>query len=135
MELDEFILFVNELNIKSLGLTIEQFFKKIDTDNSGKIDFNEFVKYYKELTSGGEFLSIFEEYSQNKISLSVFEFYKFMTEMQKAKDFFMLDALSLFYDFCSSTPKDVKEKISKKLEERDLLSRFDKEYVYIVSNS
>jgi len=132
----EFILFVKELNIQTLGLTTEQFFKKIDVDNSGKIDFHEFVKYYRELTSGGEFLSIIEEYSQNKTSLSVFEFFKFMTEMQKAKDFIMLDAISLFCDFCSSIPKDVKVKIRKKLDERDLLNKPDnKEYVYIVSNS
>ena len=87
MEYNEFIEFIKELNIKIEGLSSEELFQKIDTDNSGKIDFEEFATYYKELTGGKEFKGIFDQYSRDKVYLSLDEFYQFMIDIQKAPDF------------------------------------------------
>jgi len=127
MEKAEFIQFIKELNVSIPGLTPEDLFVKIDLDKSGKIDFQEFVKYYRELTSGKEFALIFESYSESKDFLTLKEFKRFMQEVQKARDFGMLDAVCLFNEFCEGIPKNIKQIINKKMDDKDLLSRAEEE--------
>jgi hypothetical protein len=119
MEFDEFNKFIQELNIKIEGLTTADLFKKIDSDGSGKIEFEEFAKYYKELTSGLEFQPIFEQYSRSKTFLTIEEFKKFINETQKTQNFELFDAIHLFCEFCENMPKEVKEKIRQTSDERD----------------
>ena len=121
MEYNEFIEFIKELNIKIEGLSSEELFQKIDTDNSGKIDFEEFATYYKELTGGKEFKGIFDQYSRDKVYLSLDEFYQFMIDIQKAPDFTMIDALELFTEFCVDMDKDVRSYLKEKLVNREIL--------------
>ena len=127
MEFQEFKLFIAELNLKLEGLSDKDFFNKIDVDNSGKIDFLEFVKYYRALTSGKEFQPIFEQYSSSKSYLTIHEFKRFMLEVQKTRDFHLFDAIHLFNEFCEKIPKEVKQFISKIMQERDTLSKEDSE--------
>ncbi len=129
MEFTEFVQFIKELNIKIEGLSTEDLFKKIDSDKSGKIDLEEFINYYRELTSGKEFLGIFETYSHNKKTLNLEEFKRFMLEVQKAKEFTLYDALILFCEFSIDMPKEVKELLKKKFDEKDLQSKEEAEYL------
>lgn len=128
MEFKEFKQFIKELNIKIEGLSTEDLFKKIDVDGSGKIDLEEFIRYYKTLTGGQEFKEIFEMYSQSKDYLTLQEFKKFMLEVQKARDFLITDSLSLFVEYCEGIPKDLKAMLRKKLDDQNFMNKVETEY-------
>jgi Ca2+-binding EF-hand superfamily protein len=116
MEFEEFKKFILELNIKIEGVTPESLFQHIDQDQSGRIDFQEFALYYKEITNGQEFLPFFEEYSHGKQFLTLQEFQNFNKEVQKRNDFSILDSIELFMEF-SGFSKEDKEVLNNRLKQ------------------
>lgn len=99
-----------------IGITPEEIFQKVDSDNSGKIDFDEFVKFFEELTSAKEFEKIFQEYSKNKEFINADELMKFLKDVQ-GEDFTFCEVLELMIDnnsdINSQAAKALKEKIQQ----------------------
>ena len=91
LEFPEFFKMIKQMNINnsmySLNLTeensIKQIFDRIDNDNSGKIDYDEFIIFYNKLICGEEFSEIFNKYSNGKDFLNLEDFSDFMKNEQK----------------------------------------------------
>lgn len=73
------------LNIKSEN-SIQQIFQKIDKDNSGKIDYDEFIAFYNTVNSGAEFSQVFKKFSHGKEYITLSEFQEFLIKYQKLED-------------------------------------------------
>ena len=57
-------------------------FRRVDQDNSGKIDFNEFVNYFQELTSAKEFSKDFNRYANEEGKMDINGLINFLLEIQ-----------------------------------------------------
>lgn len=95
---------------------MQELFKKVDADHSGKIDYKEFVIYYDELTSANEFKDDFDRYAGNKGFLDIFDIIKFMFEIQNEK-YSIEDAIILILNCNNEISQfaaiDIKEKLEK----------------------
>jgi Ca2+-binding EF-hand superfamily protein len=118
MELEEFTQFFRKMNFggdQSQGedKTIEAYFRQIDVDNSGKIDYNEFLNFYKDFTSGKEFEHIFKEYTTSDY-MTKEDFVLFMNNEQKELNFGLEDAENIIKNFSARKEQD---KLGLNLEE------------------
>jgi Ca2+-binding EF-hand superfamily protein len=114
MDIKEFVEFVKEIRLNVASRGIIELFQKIDTDNSGKIDYNEFVNYFEELTSSKEFESDFNKYAGNKGYMDISNLILFMKEIQKEDDFQIYNAINmiLYYN------KEIDPKLLKEMQEK-----------------
>lgn len=118
IEKNEFKLFTQDLNMMfNSKLDFEATYKKIDSNNNGLIDFDEFVDFFRAYTNGHEYKEIFNKLLSNKANatLSSDDLLKFFIEKQK-------DYLSLL-----EVNKIIlmhKQKLSKK-QKTDLIVKLD----------
>lgn len=74
---------LRKLNIELKENEFEAFFKRLDADNSGKLDFVEFRNFLKELRERKELLPLFATYSKGKNFISKESFIEFLNKEQK----------------------------------------------------
>jgi phosphatidylinositol phospholipase C delta len=70
------------LNLTIEGKVLKQKFDQFDTDKSGTMEYEEFVKFYKSLLRRPEIESIFDTYASSG-NMIVQDFQKFMSESQE----------------------------------------------------
>ena len=83
----EFIEFAKEIRLNIGKFTIDEIYKKIDVDKSGKIEFNEFLNYMEELTSAKEFQVDYDYYSGEKGYMNINDIIAFFKDIQKQENF------------------------------------------------
>lgn len=113
LELSEFSKLIKQLNLNfskiSLNLkddhSIKEIFEKIDKDNSGKIDYEEFIVFYNMINSGTEYLEIFNKYSNGKEFLYLDEFHNFLIREQKQIDIKKEDVVEIMLDYKFEIPE------------------------------
>ena len=89
-------------------------FRKVDQDNSGKIEFHEFVKYFEELTSGKEFSNVFNNYS-NEGQMDIYQLMKFQFEVQN-QTFKLVEAIKIILNYNDEISDLIMMKIKDKVE-------------------
>jgi Ca2+-binding EF-hand superfamily protein len=118
----EFSKFIKDFNIKfDSAETLDELFKDIDTDNSGLIDYDEFIEYYKKINSGKEYENIFLKYSKNGKILNIIELINFYANEQKEK-LTEMEAFELIRQFNTSLSEEMVETVERKLAQRQRLS-------------
>lgn len=70
------------LNMKD-EKSIRDLFEKLDIDNSGKVYFDEFFKFYNEILAGSEFEEVFLKYSKGKQYLNFEDLSEFIITEQR----------------------------------------------------
>lgn len=111
----EFMEFAKEIRLNFGKLTIEEIYKKVDSDNSGHIDFNEFVNYLEELTSGKEFEADIDKFSGKKGFLDTNDLILFFKEIQKEEQFQLFDAVHMILRYNKEIPEDLLKIMEEKL--------------------
>ncbi len=104
--------------------TVEELFKSLDKDMSGKIEYEEFLNYYEKLSNGLEFLEVFQKYSKNGPHLSFNDLILFYKEEQK-EEITQFDALELIKVFKHDLDGRVYNNVMKKLETKQNLTQED----------
>lgn len=80
----EFGLFYTDLQMKvGNKLSQDDLFRKIDLNKSGSIEFDEFVRFYLQYTSGEEFSDLFMRYSSDSYIVTPFDLQNFYIRTQK----------------------------------------------------
>lgn len=116
MEIKEFMEFIKEIKLNINGLTVEELYHKVDSDKSGKIDFNEFLIYLDEITSAKEFENDFNLYSGKKNYWDINDLIKFMTEVQCETKFGIYEAINMILYYNKEMDQATHKKIEEKLE-------------------
>ena len=114
MDIKEFIDFTKEIRLNIGKISIEELYSKVDSDKSGKIDFNEFVNYLEELTSAKEFEEEFNKFAGKKGYWDPKDLIKFMKEVQKEDHFNTYEAINMILLF----NKEIDEKLNKEMEQK-----------------
>jgi Ca2+-binding EF-hand superfamily protein len=115
LDYEEFKKFVHELNLKlDKDQSVKELFLSLDIDNSGFIEFQEFVDYYRKITSGLELNFIFNRFSNGKSFLSITEIQDFFLSIQKEK-ITCLEAAKIIIIFKHNLDPTVFKILSEKL--------------------
>lgn len=115
MDFKEFKSFMKDLKIQlDNNQTISDLFELIDSDNSGHIDFLEFVTYYKKFLSGEELSPFFTFYAKGKSYLTVIDLKDFITLEQKENiDYF--DTSEIIISFKQNAEKSKLNELKNKI--------------------
>lgn len=115
LEKDEFIKFLKKMNFSTVQASIDELFKTIDSDKSGKIEFAEFEKYYYSLINGSELNSIFKSFSNNSDLMTVKQLISFIQKYQGQIDFTEFDGVEVCLKLKPNIIKSIKTEIKEKM--------------------
>ena len=124
MDIKEFIDFTKEIRLNIGMMSIEELYKKIDSDGSGKIDFNEFLTYLEELTSAKEFEEDFNKFAGKKGYMDVNDMIKYMKEIQRESEFSLYDAIHIILFYNKEINEDLLKTLGEKLEKYQISFKF-----------
>jgi len=123
LELPEFTKLIKHMNLDfsifSLNVknekAIKEIFEKIDKDNSGQIEFDEFLEFVNTVISGSELSLIFYKYSNGKDHMILNEFHQFLVKEQKQVNISTAEAAEIILDYKFNLPESTKKNERKTL--------------------
>ncbi|XP_033100292.1 uncharacterized protein LOC117103782 [Anneissia japonica] len=87
LDMDEVIRLLHKLNFKLSRRKVRKLFKEADTNTSGKhegqLDYEEFMQFYKLISTRKELLFLLQQYSESKQFMTAKELQKFLQVEQK----------------------------------------------------
>lgn len=123
LELAEFTKLIKHMNLDfskfSLNVknekAIKEIFEKIDKDNSGQIEYEEFIAFVNMIISGSEFSDVFHKYSNGKNYMDLDQFHQFLIKEQRQANIKIGEAAEIILDYKFHLPESTKNNEKNRL--------------------
>lgn len=116
LDKSEFKRFIEDIRLNGYnGISFDQLYNMVDTDNSGEIDLNEFISIYKKLFGGKEMEFLFKKFSSDGKFIDIVDLNVFFEEHQ-GENIDFEELISIILDSNLSLNNEKKSSIRMKIE-------------------